>query len=112
MNITLQELAYETISDYVECNLNDPIRSNYSGRGMYGKKCVAIVVDDQMEAKVAIRRITSSLLTQILDLVADNDECDLYPEEMIDLILDFQTDNMGLDTVLYWPQLQAPTEEV
>lgn len=38
------------VQDYMwdECNAEVDIREEYSGRGMYGKTCVALVTDDVM----------------------------------------------------------------
>ena len=68
---------------------------SYSGRGMYGKECVGI---------------TGSTLQHVLaDLVLA--EFDFDKEDLAYLIRAARTDNMGMDTIVYWPNLQWPEEE-
>lgn len=57
--------------------------SDYSGRGMFGRECVGIVTDSPMHVieKAAARGVRG-----------------------------FRTDNMGLDTIVYWPSVKKPEE--
>lgn len=76
----------------------DEVRDNYSGRGMYGKECVAIVTG---ESAWNVRGILEYEKT---DAAIDGDEYG----EMIDYMLEHepQSDSMGYsDTVYYWPGL-------
>lgn len=57
------------------------VRTDYSGRGMYGKKCVGI---DCRNA------------TECIELAASKG------------IKGARQDNMGLDMIVYWPHIQAP----
>lgn len=70
------------------------IRS-YSGRGMYGKSCLAIVGN----------RIN---LLELGFLIRDNDY-----DENIDTgeLSKYQTDDMGLGTVYYWPKIPFVGED-
>jgi len=63
---------------------------NYSGRGMCGKYCLGVVVKNMGE-----------FIGNIFYEIADLDWA--YCEEMGDLFGSMRTDNMGLDTILYFP---------
>lgn len=62
---------------------------SYSGRGMYGKECLAIVVPD---ALTAVQNIAHAAGEDGLTLSAP------------------KSDSMGLETVVYWPN-QKYTED-
>jgi hypothetical protein len=61
---------------------------SYSGRGMYGKSCVGVVVEEVMPA--------------IADLVLGCEDT----EQAYLLIDRVKSDNMGCDTILYWPSVE------
>lgn len=69
------------------------IITNYSGRGMYGETCLAIVCNDAL--------ITLQDFCQLL--------CErLESDEISDLFLQLgnpRSDSMGHGQVLYWPKL-------
>ena len=70
-------------SEYGSFGDDEPLRDDYSGRGMYGATCYGIVTDD--------------------------------PEGLIERAAELGlkgacTDNMGLDTIVYWRNItNAPT---
>jgi hypothetical protein len=68
--------------------------ADYSGRGMYGAECVGIVAQD-----------TDQLMYQL--------GYDLSGTELGDILARQRTDHdsMGLREIVYFPQLQAPTQE-
>lgn len=70
-------------------------RNSYSGRGMYGAACVGIVgsMQDCM-----------SVIGQVIKNAAFGNE---GLDEVVDTLLQFKTDRMGRDVVLYWEQLEA-----
>lgn len=76
---------------YDQGDIEFNVRS-YSGRGMYGKECVAITTDGHTSAW--------TIALALADLNAGN--IDLYglgePRE----------DSMGLGRVYYWPQMEWP----
>lgn len=72
----------------------DAIRTDYSGRGMYGKECFGIVVDTIGEAFAFAHAL------------GVNDE----EGKVGNWIGDAQQDSMGLSTIVYWPSVQI--EEV
>lgn len=87
-------------------------RDNYSGRAMYGKRCIAADIGrgNGSAAKV-VALIISEVLTELVD------ECDseFDLKDSIDSICadlaNVREDSMGLGTVVYWPRLQAPKSE-
>lgn len=65
---------------------------SYSGRGMYGDSCVAIVTDDH-PFKVGI-----------MVMAALYDGFDTWKLENV------ESDSMGRSTVLYWPSVKWPDD--
>lgn len=70
----------------------DPRRA-YSGRGMFGKECVGLTTEN-------------SFANTIADLV---EGCSNL-EEAAELVRGARSDNLGLSTVIYWPDVQATAE--
>jgi len=70
--------------------------AGYSGRFMYGKTCIGIVGDAR------------DMMTFTLDVikVVDPDF-----EENQDAWRDMRQDNMGLDMIYYWPQIEVEEDE-
>lgn len=76
------------------CNERDgcSFRSDYSGRFMYGRTCVGIVIDDRVyETIVAL--------------------CDFLHESGIECVSDMlgtiHSDSMGLSQIIYFPNLNG-----
>jgi hypothetical protein len=90
--MTLQE-ALNTIRDNGDMEFS--VRK-YSGRGMYGKECLAIDGDD----------IEPILLGYLIGLLAADDLSDLtgYLKGM-------RSDSMGRGMVYYWPYVKFAGEE-
>lgn len=84
---------------------------SYSGRGMHGRECLAIV-GGISELRTLIATVLSEAHTTVYEAAIDanhDDEkarVDKESDAMHDLIsdiMDYETDSMGLSTVLYWP---------
>ena len=76
-------------------NLTDCDTRCYSGRGMFGKQCVAVVTETDLP------------WTEILaDLVEACDDC----SEAASLVRSVRMDSMGMQTVLYWPSIAFDEE--
>lgn len=73
---------------------------SYSGRGMYGRTCIAMVIDDN--AMQALTRLISTLYEE-----NGEDNVEWLLEDMENV----QTDNMGLGTVVYWPDIAWEDED-
>jgi hypothetical protein len=71
---------------------------NYSGRAMYGRRCLAVTLDARK-----LGRMISSLLRECLSSAADGGEDDY--DRIVHDIRDMRWDNMGMDMVYYWPDV-------
>lgn len=93
----------------------------YSGRAMYGKKCVGIVIgrDNRIEALIArvMRNVAEEAISAAEDIAEDIDnegghgyaKVDNKRQELDDLSTIFsqtRSDGMGLDTIVYWPSMK------
>jgi hypothetical protein len=77
------------------------IRWDYSGRYMYGRTCIGITgsIRDLMRFVLLVMpKIVSELET------GDRDVIPQVPEEWLDV----RSDNMGMDMIFYWPEVQCP----
>lgn len=82
----------EAIRKYVDENEGYEIYENYSGRGMFGRKCLGVVVKQGYSFMDFLMK-----LTKYMD---DNNVDD------VDFKLEGTTyDNLGLDTVVYFPNI-------
>lgn len=103
----------QKILDAVENSGYDVQFRNYSGRAMYGKQCVGIVGEMKVLLRVIKDVITEDSIEVFQEAVhAEGDEefaaADKHHDEHLNLIraiLNFQTDSMGLDMILYWPNI-------
>jgi len=77
----------------------------YSGRAMYGTKCLAFDLDGSIPQEMA------QLSTDIMNYCYDNlsrDSAEELINEMetfLDIIAEAKTDDMGLGTVIYFPNM-------
>jgi hypothetical protein len=69
------------------------VRDDYSGRGMYGDRCLSIVVDSESSA------------VRALVVLAQDSEC---ASDAQDLAERWTVDQMGLGVVVYFPGANAP----
>lgn len=84
---TLSEDQVRILSDEAEYREGE-VRTDYSGRGMYGKECFGIVVRYRDD------------LGEILDAAGD------FTEDMDNPVWD----NMGLSHIAYWPWLSVEAD--
>lgn len=75
------------------------ISENYSGRGMYGRKCFGIVIDRYTSA--------CAMAFQLAALLAKEGEEDLLGW----LSGNVKEDSMGLGTIVYFPDIQWPEND-
>lgn len=68
---------------------------SYSGRGMYGKSCVAIRCSS-----------VASGLMQIFEAILSNYDNDEDRWEALEVVQRLSSDKLGYDTVLYWPNVE------
>jgi hypothetical protein len=74
---------------------------SYSGRGMYGKKCMAVTADHPATAMIEI--IAAANESPGFDCTA--------MRELLGAMRDVRQDSLGLQSVLYWPSITPPTLE-
>jgi hypothetical protein len=72
---------------------------DYSGRGMYGRKCIGISHKDTT-AEV-ITRLAAYLLESVNDDAIEN------AAAILRSLKDARQDNLGLGTITYWPNIEA-----
>ena len=75
---------------------------SYSGRGMMGRSCLGIACDGAGDLM--------SIAMQIVQLVAEEDCCDLTLDDLELILSDVREDGMGRRVVYYWPKLRAPEQ--
>ena len=96
---TIQELLKSACEDSGEVSF----RESYSGRGMYGRQCVAISGDAGSCMEIIKQIIKEAHLS-----MAWNDDLDF--DSVVDILLDWTEDSMGMGVVYYWPQLNGRTQ--
>lgn len=72
----------------IDWDYESTIRDTYSGRGMYGAECVAIVLDSEREA--------FGLFAALGVLLGE--------DVAVPLARATRTDSMGRDIIIYWPR--------
>lgn len=98
---TLQEQlrdATEIIAGDVDAGDAVSFYNGYSGRGMYGDRCVGIT------------GCFGDCMLVIADVIKEIRE-DAGFEDMVDTLLDFKQDGMGCNVIIYWPELEPIIED-
>lgn len=93
-------------------------RNDYSGRAMYGRKCIGItgtMSDCQRVIAATIGQMTQELFDTAINC-DDGEENVAYDmndavQEAIDKLLNFKWDSMGFDVIVYWPELESLTDD-
>jgi hypothetical protein len=102
------ELINEAVADSDEVEAR-----SYSGRAMYGHRCLAITGTHQACLEL-LKQVHNIALSELFDLAidapddGDADANDAYAArdwvtDIVDSMLSYQTDSMGFEIVLYWP---------
>lgn len=108
MTFVLQTILAEACQD-----LGDLVsyRTDYSGRGMYGRSCVGIAGQGSDLREViaySIKQMTATIAATaksgdddaLADVENDFDNC-------LDTLLDYCSDDLGQGKIFYWPELAA-----
>lgn len=86
------------------------VSDNYSGRFMFGETCFGVVVDNIATAVYDV----SEVLREII-IAERRDDPDLAKEaaDMLEdgKLTECRTDNMGLDYIIYFPDITVEKEE-
>lgn len=91
------EVAQQNINDLAEQeDYSVTLRNDYSGRGMFGRRCVGIICPRHlvMEAIDCLKQAQQETGVKL----------------PVNLNRDFCKDNMGLDMIYYYPQLDISTD--
>lgn len=89
------------------------LRDDYSGRGMYGKQCFALVgeVCDCMHVMHSfIMDLYDNIVQAALDVDDGEDRQSLHVtkhavDALVHELANIRMDSMGLSTVVYWPSI-------
>lgn len=77
-----------------------PVQS-YSGRGMYGKTCLGVVIPLHGQGK-----LLQKIVKGAAELAAADDPNEPHYEEVADAMDSYATDFMGKsDMIVYWPDV-------
>ena len=100
------------------CEDSDILVRSYSGRGMFGKSCLA-VVPEQNSAGPFFASVLRALVDRGIgtqdELASEDDEVDTEGadtlEELAQAFDDMHQDSMGMSIVLYFPRIEFVDEE-
>lgn len=76
---------------------------SYSGRGMYGRECVGVTINDPFE-----------LYADLLEAATDGcneEEMQGVVNGIADLMRNTRTDSMGRSMIVYWPNMEWQAQE-
>lgn len=106
----MTELQIKTLGHIIkECayQLDIDHRDDYSGRGMYGARCVGIVGSPR-DLNTVLKEVIKILAYDMTELmIADPDATPIAFEKAIDELFKYRTDHMGMDMIFYWPNLKG-----
>ena len=91
----------DLIEDFIEVIKQDHDVYSYSGRSMFGKKCLAFTISKEDSEAGVVADIMSSFAE------------DFEADKLIDISNFFhgsKTDSMGHDTVMYFPSIEWQEE--
>jgi hypothetical protein len=95
----MQRIA-ELVKDAVDNTGDEGVSfyNGYSGRGMYGRKCIGVVGSEKGCMQV---------VAEVLKQAHSDPSSDLEFDTVADTLLDYDRDSMGRDIIMYWPQLDV-----
>jgi len=93
-----EELFSEAAQHFGEIRLD--VRLGYSGREMYGGNCLGVVTNKVVGLMVAVGLVLGDQWQDGGHQVNDIDR-------LIDAMMHARTDSMGLDTIVYWPNIKV-----
>jgi hypothetical protein len=107
MSLTIK---FDEILDVVDCSGNafdeaeDVIRKDYSGRGMYGRTCLGIVVDNQSDFIAFIKELADRYYAGEGAYAELSEEMREFYDNYLEAVTQ---DSMGRATIYYWPRVQV-----
>lgn len=91
----LAQLIVEAADD-----LDVDVRTNYSGRSMYGRTCVGVTGSSS-----DINSVIAGVIMELSDLAVEGPDARDQMREHIETLLNYAQDSMGMDRIYYWPGL-------
>lgn len=115
MPIHIEQLIKTALEDVEEIEYHN----SYSGRSMYGAKCIAISgYGPHLQQVVAgsLKALVNEAFEQARDAESDLEykQAERYLSDAhiaIDALLNYKTDRLGQGQILYWPDIQDNEEE-
>ena len=90
-------ILIELIKAYADGDDDVSVRTDYSGRSMYGRTCVGAVMSDMQDAVGLVGWI-----------VAQADAAE--QENVAEALSNCRFDSMGRRTIIYWPSIKLAEE--
>lgn len=84
---------------------NDIKFRSYSGRGMYGKECLAVTTD-QFDGDNPVATVV-----EIVQLMLDDVTCNSDRNDILDDLRRSYMDSMGRSNVIYFPHIKIVVED-
>lgn len=104
MKVTREFLAELLDKMYDSCNIPEfEVRENYSGRGMYEKECLGFVSSN-------VLNIHGTLTATLAETERDCDAAGEYYDGPSWYDFNPRSDSMGLDFIVYYPNIQIEDE--
>lgn len=89
--LVAKDKAYEKLVECIESitdNAGWDVRTDYSGRGMYGKECIGVIVPN-----------TNTVMRLGMAIGAECGEDYIH--------IKTRSDSLGLRTIVYWPDVEV-----
>lgn len=99
-------MQFEKILDIIENAGFEP--QDYSGRAMYGNRCLGITCDNPVSM---IAKILSEALQTLSSEPLSIDQVVSEFEDLARQLESPRMDNMGLDIIVYWPHISWEDNE-
>lgn len=104
MDKTISRAALTEALDLAQIELDgdwdDAIRSDYSGRAMYGKTCVAVDLPGVADLAPFSAALTASVLTETAN---NGQNLDADVQRVMSMVRATRIDGHGAGIVAYWP---------
>lgn len=101
MSLTLASVLRKVVSNQDDISY----RSDYSGRGMYGKRCIGLD-GDRNAINALLAEVGKALLEHVFDARDDEDkvyDAHIEAQDVMDALFSYRQDSMGLGIIVYWP---------
>ena len=87
------------------CETADIEFRSYSGRGMFGRQCLGITAKDALTVAV-------DLFDGLRYAPLDEADLDAAHEDLAQALREARTDSMGMDVIVYFPDIAVVESEV